>query len=279
MASDAVSLVSTSPGDVWRRPLVFVHLEAPIAGGDDASRLETLAEHDGHEHRPRGSRRHDDPAGRLWAVPARASADHCSGGVDRCLAVLRPASVRAHALGPRRDLEFSRRRAARQLSLPTAGCLAMVHGKYRRPPHPSFVQSNSLLSLAGRVARQSAVRWCRADYAAPEFADRAADLVGRGAAAARLLWRGGLVWKGSQACFKKEPWSPRFRFCHPRAAAEWRESARSERRWAFSARSRWPRRPTSGAGSRVTDPRSFCRSDRARASAARRPSACVNRRI
>jgi hypothetical protein len=65
-----------------------------------------LAEYDGYERRHRSSGCRDELAGRRRALPAVARADHGSGGVDRRLAVLYPASVRGHLLVPRRGRSF-----------------------------------------------------------------------------------------------------------------------------------------------------------------------------
>src|ERR1700757_3875535 len=101
MASVPLSPVPSSDRDVWRRSHVSVHLAAPVADRDDAWRLEALAKYNVYERCHRGFGRRDDPAGRPWAIPAGASADHGSGGVDRRLAVLYPAPVRGDLLVPR----------------------------------------------------------------------------------------------------------------------------------------------------------------------------------
>src|SRR4029077_10829402 len=100
MASDPLSSVPASDCDVWRGSHVFVHLAASVADRDDAWRLAVLAKYNGYEHRHRDSGRRDDPAGRLWALPACPPPNHRSGVVDRCVAVLCPTPVRGHLLVP-----------------------------------------------------------------------------------------------------------------------------------------------------------------------------------
>src|SRR5271163_261307 len=100
MASDPLSSVPASDRDVWRRSHVLVHLAASVAGRDHAWRLEALAKYNGHERCHRDFGRRNDSPDRPWAIPAGAPADHCSGGVDRRLAVLYPTPVRAHLLVP-----------------------------------------------------------------------------------------------------------------------------------------------------------------------------------
>src|SRR6266566_1732557 len=201
MASDLLSSVPASAGDVWRRSLLFIHPAASVADRDDAWRLDALAEHHGHERGHRGSDRRNDLAGRRWAIPACAPAHHGSGGVDRCLAVLCAAPVRGYLLVPRRGLEFSRSCAAWQFPLSLARYFALVHGEHRRPPHPSSMQSNSLLSVAGCAAGPSAARGRQTNHPAAKLAVRAHGFVGRERAAAHLVWRGGSrpsVNKGEQ---------------------------------------------------------------------------------
>jgi hypothetical protein len=98
--SDPLPSVPASDRDVRYRSHVSVHFAASLADRDDAKRLGALAKYNGHERRDRDSGRRDGPAGRLWAVPACAPADLGPGGVDRCLAVLCPTSVRGHFLVP-----------------------------------------------------------------------------------------------------------------------------------------------------------------------------------
>ena len=129
-------------GDVWRRSHVPVHLEASIAGRDDAWWLEALAEYNGHQYRHRGSRRRGDLAGRLSGHSClcicrspfwrRRSVSGCSTS---------SINSRTRYWSHDEELEFSRSCAAWQFPLPFAGCLAMVHGQYRHPPHPSSQQS------------------------------------------------------------------------------------------------------------------------------------------
>jgi hypothetical protein len=55
------------------------------------------------------------------------------------------------------------------------------------------MQSNSLLSAAGRVTGSPAARFLRANHAAPKFAVRTAGFVGRGWRATGLV-PGSRVW-------------------------------------------------------------------------------------
>src|ERR1700747_1989763 len=88
-------------------------------------------------------------------------------------------------------MEFSRSCAAWQFPLSLAGCFALVYGQHWRPSHPSPMQSNSLLSVAGRVAGSSEARVRSTNYPIPKFEVCTEGFVGRGGAAARFVWRGG----------------------------------------------------------------------------------------
>ena len=103
---------------------------------------------------------HADLADRHQGVPARPSADHAARGLDRRLAVLRAASVRAHDLGAGCGLEPAPRRVARQLALRPAGDPALVHGQHRHAPRPSPVQPHS--RIIGCRARCAIIRSCAA---------------------------------------------------------------------------------------------------------------------
>src|SRR5690242_12951443 len=98
MAPIPLSSLSPSDRDVWLGSHLSVHLTASVASRDDARRLDALAKYNGYERRHRNSGRRDDPAGRPWAVPPGAPADHDSGGIDWRLAVLCPTPVRGHLL-------------------------------------------------------------------------------------------------------------------------------------------------------------------------------------
>ena len=97
-------------------------------------------------------RGHADLAHRRQGVRAGASADHAARGLDRRVAVLRAAPVRADDLGGRRALGPARGRAARQLALRAAGDPALVYGQYWRAPHPSFEQQHSVLPAGDGAA-------------------------------------------------------------------------------------------------------------------------------
>jgi len=100
-----------------------------IADWDDAWWLEALAKYNVYERCHRDFSRRDDPVGRPWAIPAGASADHGSGVVDRCLAVLYPASVRGHLPVQWRGLEFFTK--PRCVAVPTTTCRVSCAGSQR----------------------------------------------------------------------------------------------------------------------------------------------------
>ena len=81
--------------------------------------------------------------------------------LGRRLAVLRPASVRAHEVGQRTGLEPARGRPARQLALRPAGLPALVHRQHRRPSRSSSQQPHPLLPAAACAARPSRAARCR----------------------------------------------------------------------------------------------------------------------
>ena len=81
-------------------PMYLFVLQHRLPVGLMRSGWQFLAERDGNEPRNRGSRRYDDLAGRPASILACAIADHISRRFDWCLAVLRPASIRRHLLGP-----------------------------------------------------------------------------------------------------------------------------------------------------------------------------------
>ncbi len=107
MAPAPLSPLPASDRDVRGRSGVSLHPAASAADRNAARWLAALAQHNGDERRHRGSCRGDDLAGWARAVPAGAPADHDSRSFDRRLAILRPAPVRGHLLGPRPALEFS----------------------------------------------------------------------------------------------------------------------------------------------------------------------------
>jgi acyl-lipid omega-6 desaturase (Delta-12 desaturase) len=88
-------------------------------------------------------------------------------------------------------LEPSRSCALWQFALSLAECLPLVHREHRRPPRPSSMQSNSLLSAAGRTPGSSGTRWCGTNHPVPEFAMCAEGLGGREGAAAHCVPRRG----------------------------------------------------------------------------------------
>ena len=67
--------------------------------------------------------------------------------------------------------------------------LALVHREHRRPPRPSSMQSNSLLSAAGRAPGSSGTRKCGPNHPRPELAMCAEGLVGREGATAHFVPR------------------------------------------------------------------------------------------
>src|SRR5712691_9793064 len=187
MAAARLSPLSAPGHHVRHRPCLSLHPAATAAGAHDARRMAALAQHHGHQRDNRGSRRRHDMARRHRSSPARASAHHAAGGIDRCLAVLRPAPVRGHVLGKRKRLEPAGGRTARQLALPPAGGSALVYRQYRRASCAPFVQSDSILSAASGSARLP-----RARPGGPADTHRERSLhppriVGRNSAATGLL--------------------------------------------------------------------------------------------
>ena len=147
-------------------PMYLFVLQHRLPVGLMRSGWRFLVERDGNEPRNRGSRRYDDLAGRPASILACAIADHISRRFDWRLAVLRPAPIRGHLLGPRRELEFSRRGAARQLALRLAKCLAMVYRQHRGAPCPPSLQPYPVLPVATSVAGSPGACCRRAAYAA-----------------------------------------------------------------------------------------------------------------
>jgi acyl-lipid omega-6 desaturase (Delta-12 desaturase) len=85
----------------YRHPLVMFGL-GPVyvsSGRTDAQGLAALGQHHGHKCRHRRDDRDAELVHRPQGIPAGASADHADRRLDRGLAVLRAAPVRADVLG------------------------------------------------------------------------------------------------------------------------------------------------------------------------------------
>ena len=96
------------------RPDLPVPAQAPPAGRADGQRQGGLDQRDGDQPRHRRGRGRHELSDRHPELPLGAAADHAAGLLDRDLAVLRPAPVRAHLLGPSGRLELPLGRHAGQ---------------------------------------------------------------------------------------------------------------------------------------------------------------------
>ena len=154
-----LSALSPSDRDVRPRADLSLPVAASRAARPDAREgwkpwLSTMSTNLGD----RARRRPADVADRPRSVPLDPRTDLHARRDDRRLAVLRPASIRRHALGARGAMEPARGGAARLLLLRPAARPALVQRQHRRASRPSPRQPHSLLSAARSAARPSGAR-------------------------------------------------------------------------------------------------------------------------
>src|SRR6476619_505207 len=99
-----VSALSAPTGHVRNWTGLPFSPAAPPAGWLYAQWLAALGQHHAHQPRGRADRRHARVVDRPQSVSDGASPDHAACGPGRCLAVLCTASIRAHGMGPRREM-------------------------------------------------------------------------------------------------------------------------------------------------------------------------------